>query len=56
MFVIELVYKADLEEIDAQMRPHMAFLKRHYATGTFLISKRPSTPVTACVENFTTMT
>ena len=40
MFVIELVYKADLEKIDAQMRPHMAFLKRHYATGTFLISGR----------------
>jgi uncharacterized protein YciI len=40
MFVIELVYKADLKEIDAQMRSHMAFLKRHYATGTFLISGR----------------
>jgi uncharacterized protein YciI len=40
MFVIELVYKADLKEIDAQMRSHMAFLKKHYATGTFLISGR----------------
>ncbi len=40
MFVIELVYKADLAEIDAHMRSHMAFLKRHYATGTFLISGR----------------
>jgi uncharacterized protein YciI len=40
MFVIELIYKAPLEEIDAQMRPHMAFLKRHYASGTFLISGR----------------
>jgi uncharacterized protein YciI len=40
MFVIELIYKAYLQEIDAQMRPHMAFLKRHYATGTFLISGR----------------
>ena len=40
MFVIELIYKADLEEIDAQMRPHMAFLKRHYSAGTFLISGR----------------
>jgi uncharacterized protein YciI len=40
MFVIELVYKADLKDIDAQMRSHMAFLKRHYATGTFLISGR----------------
>jgi uncharacterized protein YciI len=40
MFVIELIYKVDLDEIDAQMRPHMTFLKRHYSTGTFLISGR----------------
>ena len=40
MFVIELIYKAPLEDIDAQMRAHMAFLKRHYATGTFLVSGR----------------
>lgn len=40
MFVIELIYKAPLEEIDAQMRAHMAFLKKHYADGTFLISGR----------------
>ena len=38
MFVVELVYKADLKEIDAQMRAHMAWLKAHYATGTFLVS------------------
>jgi uncharacterized protein YciI len=40
MFVIELVYKASLAEIDAKMKPHMAFLKKHYAAGTFLISGR----------------
>ena len=40
MFVIELVYKADLAQIDAQMRPHMAFLKKHYDAGHFLISGR----------------
>lgn len=40
MFVIELTYKADLAEIDAQMRPHVAFLKRQYAAGRFLISGR----------------
>jgi uncharacterized protein YciI len=40
MFVIELVYKADLKEIDAHMRPHMAYLKKHYAAGTFLVSGR----------------
>jgi uncharacterized protein YciI len=40
MFVIELVYKADLKEIDARMREHMAFLRKHYAAGTFLVSGR----------------
>lgn len=40
MFVIELVYKADLSEIDTHMKPHMAFLEKHYATGTFLMSGR----------------
>ena len=40
MFVIELTYKADLSEIDAHMRAHMAFLKKHYAAGTFLVSGR----------------
>ena len=40
MFVVELIYKADLKDIDAQMRAHMAFLKKHYAAGKFLISGR----------------
>ncbi len=40
MFVIELIYKADLAEIDAHMRAHMAFLKKYYASGNFLISGR----------------
>ena len=40
MFVVELIYKADLKEIDAHMRAHMAWLKAHYATGTFLVSGR----------------
>ena len=40
MFVVELIYKADLKEIDAHMRTHMAFLKKHYADGRFLISGR----------------
>ena len=40
MFVVELNYKADLAAIDAQMRPHMAFLKKHYAAGTFVVSGR----------------
>lgn len=40
MFIVELTYKAPLEKIDAQMRPHMAFLRKYYAAGNFLISGR----------------
>ena len=40
MFVIELIYKVDLKQIDAHMRPHVAYLNKHYAAGTFLISGR----------------
>lgn len=40
MFVIELIYKAELAEIDAHMKAHMGFLKKHYAAGTFLVSGR----------------
>jgi uncharacterized protein YciI len=40
MFVIELIYKADLTEIDAHMAAHVKFLKKHYAAGNFLVSGR----------------
>ncbi|MFZ5897117.1 MAG: YciI family protein [Myxococcota bacterium] len=40
MFVIELTYKVDLEQIDSHMRAHVAFLKKYYAAGVFLISGR----------------
>jgi uncharacterized protein YciI len=40
MFVIELVYKADLQQIDAHMAAHVRFLKKYYANGTFLVSGR----------------
>ncbi len=40
MFVIELVYKAPLAEIDAHMAAHVAFLKKYYAAGHFLVSGR----------------
>jgi uncharacterized protein YciI len=40
MFVIELIYKADLARIDAQMAAHMKFLKKYYASGHFLVSGR----------------
>ncbi len=40
MFVIELTYKVDLAEIDAAMKPHVAWLNRHYAAGDFVASGR----------------
>jgi uncharacterized protein YciI len=40
MFVIELVYKADLSEIDAHMKAHVAFLEKYYDAGVFLVSGR----------------
>jgi uncharacterized protein YciI len=40
MFVIELVYKADLSAIDAHMAAHVKFLEKYYASGHFLVSGR----------------
>jgi len=40
MFVLELTYQRPLQEIDAAMKRHMAFLDRYYAAGTFLVSGR----------------
>ena len=40
MFVIELIYKAPLSDIDKQMTAHVKFLKKHYAAGNFLVSGR----------------
>ena len=34
------MYKADLGEIDAHMAAHVAFLKKHYAAGNFVVSGR----------------
>lgn len=40
MFVIELIYKAPLEKIDAAMKAHMAFLNEQYKNGVFVLSGR----------------
>ncbi len=40
MFIIELAYKVDLAKIDAAMTEHVAFLRTHYAAGTFVVSGR----------------
>jgi uncharacterized protein YciI len=40
MFIIELVYKVDLAQIDAAMRPHVAWLQRQFDAGTFVMAGR----------------
>ena len=40
MFVIELIYEADLAQIDANMAAHVKFLKKYYEAGNFLVSGR----------------
>ena len=40
MFVIELIYKVELAEIDRHMAAHVKFLKKYYASGHFLVSGR----------------
>lgn len=40
MFIVELTYHAELSEIDGAMRAHMAFLRKHYADGRFVMSGR----------------
>jgi len=40
MFIIELTYTADLAEVDRHMNAHMAFVRKHYASGHFLMSGR----------------
>ncbi|SDP04431.1 YciI family protein [Phyllobacterium sp. OV277] len=40
MYVVSLNYVAPLEELDAVIDGHIAFLDHHYASGTFLASGR----------------
>jgi uncharacterized protein YciI len=40
MFIIELTYKVSLEQIDANMAAHVAFLEKYYHSGQFLASGR----------------
>jgi uncharacterized protein YciI len=40
MFVVELIYKAALATIDAHMKAHVAFLRKYYDAGNFLVSGR----------------
>ncbi|MER7758502.1 YciI family protein [Streptomyces sp. NPDC097619] len=40
MFVMELTYTAPVEEVEAHMDAHIAWLDGHYAEGVFLASGR----------------
>jgi uncharacterized protein YciI len=40
VFVIELIYKAPLAQIDANMADHIAFLDKYYSSGNFVFSGR----------------
>src|SRR5262245_46755577 len=40
MFVIELIYKAALAEVDRHMAAHIKYLKKYYAAGHFVVSGR----------------
>ena len=40
MFIIELIYKASLKEIDAQMKQHVTYLNKYYKSKNFIVSGR----------------
>jgi uncharacterized protein YciI len=40
VFVIDLIYTAELTAIDAAMKTHVAWLNKHYDAGTFVVSGR----------------
>ena len=40
MFVLLLSYIRPIEEVDALMREHVAWLNEHYAAGRFVVSGR----------------
>jgi uncharacterized protein YciI len=40
MFLVLLRYKVPLEEVDANMKAHVTYLKKWYARGVFVVSGR----------------
>ena len=40
MFIIELIYKVPLEEIDARMKAHVTYLNKYYKSKNFIVSGR----------------
>ena len=45
MFIINITYKVSLEEINATMQAHVAYLDKYFASNKFLIAgrKKPRT-------------
>ncbi len=40
MFIINITYKVDLNEVDKHLEAHVAFLNKHYELKNFLASGR----------------
>ena len=40
MFIIELNYKVELEDIDAHMKEHVVYLNKYYKSKKFIVSGR----------------
>ena len=40
MFIIDIIYKVSLEEIDVCMKEHVEYLDKYFAAGNFLIAGR----------------
>ncbi|MFC5585248.1 YciI family protein [Nitratireductor kimnyeongensis] len=40
MFIISLRYVVPVEQVEAHMEGHLAWLEKHYASGTFIASGR----------------
>lgn len=40
LFIVDVLYRKPLSEIDAALPAHVAFLDRHYEAGDFLLSGR----------------
>ncbi|WP_048647465.1 YciI family protein [Nitratireductor soli] len=40
MFVVSLTYLVPIEDVDAHIPAHMAWLEKHYETGVFIASGR----------------
>lgn len=40
LFIIELTYNAPLDQVDAHLEGHVAFLEKHYNEGVFIASGR----------------